>query len=97
MHLFEWDNEKERANRRKHGIRFAQAVSVFRDPHHLTEPDDRFDYDEMRWRTIGMTEGRCMMLFVVYTTRGDDAEVIRIISARNADPHERRRYGNRKI
>jgi uncharacterized DUF497 family protein len=56
MCLFEWDEEKERANRRKHGIRFAQAASVFDDPYHFTEPDDRFDYGEPRWRTVGIAE-----------------------------------------
>jgi uncharacterized DUF497 family protein len=97
MRLFEWDNEKEAENWRTHGILFADAASVFDDPYHLTEPDDRFDYDELRWRTIGIAEDHCMMLLVAHTTRGDDAEVIRIISARHAKPHERRRYGNRKI
>jgi uncharacterized DUF497 family protein len=97
MCLFEWDENKERANWRKHGILFEDAASVFDDPYRLAEQDDRYDYGETRWWTIGMIQGRCMMLFVVYTTRNDGTETIRIISARHADPHERRLYGNRKI
>jgi uncharacterized DUF497 family protein len=97
MCQFEWDEEKGRANFRKHGIFFTDAASVFDDPHRLTEPDYRFDYDEMRWQTIGMARNRCMMLFVVYTYPYGGTEAIRIISARPARPHERRLYGNRKI
>jgi uncharacterized DUF497 family protein len=97
MCLFEWDGEKEAENWRKHGILFDQAALVFDDPYCMTEVDGRFDYNETRWRTIGMTKNRCMMLFVVYTYWDDGTVVIRIISARRAKPHERRRYGNRKI
>jgi uncharacterized DUF497 family protein len=97
MCLFEWDGEKEAENWRKHGILFTDAASVFDDPYRLAEPDDRFDYNELRWWTIGMAQGRCMMLFVVYTTRYYGTEAIRIISARHVKPHERRLYGNRKI
>jgi uncharacterized DUF497 family protein len=97
MCQFEWDDEKERENFRKHGILFPDAASVFDDPHRLTEPDDRFDYNELRCRTVGMARNRCMLLFVVYAYPYGGTEAIRIISARRAKPHERRLYGNRKI
>jgi uncharacterized DUF497 family protein len=59
---------------------------VFLDPY-VIEFDDRDADDELRSNAIGMVDGR--MLFVTYTIRGS---VIRIISARGAEPHEKRKY-----
>jgi len=97
MCLFEWDDEKAKANLAHHGISFKAAQKVFSDPYRLIDRDDRYDYGEDRWQAIGMVEEGCPMLFVVFTNREDNTEVIRIISARRAKPQERRRYGNRKI
>ena len=97
MRLFEWDDEKEKANWRKHGIHFDQAASVFNDPRCFSEPDNRFEHGEERWRTVGMAEDRCLLLFVAHTTRENGIEIIRIISARRANRQERRLYGNRKF
>jgi uncharacterized DUF497 family protein len=83
---FEWDSTKERANRKKHGVDFRTAAKVFLDPH-VIEFDDRDATGELRFNAIGLVEGR--MLFVVYTMRGD---VVRTISARGAEPHEKRKY-----
>ena len=83
---FEWDSAKEQANRTKHGVDFRAAAKVFLDPHAI-EFDDRDADGELRFNAIGMVDGR--VLFVTYTMRGD---VIRIISARGAEPHEKRRY-----
>jgi uncharacterized DUF497 family protein len=55
--------------------------------HSIERLDDRENYGEERFNIIGMVEGR--ILFVSYTVRND---VIRIISARGAEPYERRRY-----
>ncbi|MFZ2089839.1 MAG: BrnT family toxin, partial [Desulfobaccales bacterium] len=60
---------------------------VFKDPFALEWLDKREAYGEERFVIIGMAEGR--MVYVAYTMRGD---VIRIISARGAEPYERRRY-----
>lgn len=89
---FEWDEDKERANVRKHGISFMIAAKVFADPDRLEFYDYR-DYDEDRFAVIGYA-GK--VLAVVYTMRGD---VHRIISARFATPEERRIYenGNKEI
>jgi uncharacterized DUF497 family protein len=95
MYLFEWDNEKARENLAQHGIDFNAARFAFSDPRRTEDIDRRFDYGEDRWRTIGMAEGRCMLLFVAYTIRGNGTETIRIISARRADGDERRHCGNR--
>ena len=83
---FEWDSVKERSNRKKHGVSFRTAAKVFLDPH-VIEFDDRDVAGEPRFSAIGLVDGR--MLFVVYTMRGD---VVRIISARGAEPHEKRKY-----
>lgn len=68
---FEWDNAKEQANRKKHGIDFRTAAKVFLGPYVI------------EFEMISMP-----LLIVTYTTRGD---VARIISARGAEPHEKRK------
>lgn len=85
---FEWDEAKERSNIAKHGLTFALASLVFQDPN-LLESEDLGLYDESRWKAIGMVGGR--LLAIIYTERDDR---IRIISARGAEPYERRRYYN---
>lgn len=83
---FEWDPEKAESNRQKHKIDFETAAKVFGDPFRL-ETDDQHDDDVIRFNTIGMVDGR--LLIVTFTMRG---ETYRIISARLADRHERRQY-----
>jgi uncharacterized DUF497 family protein len=83
---FDWDNLKEARNRRDHGIDFKTASKVFLDPF-VVELEDRDPEGEDRFNAIGIVGGR--MLFVTYTVRGD---VTRIISARGAEPHEKRKY-----
>jgi uncharacterized DUF497 family protein len=83
---FEWDRAKEDANRKKHAIDFRTAARVFLDPY-VIEFDDLDADGELRPNAIGLVDGR--MLFVTYTMRGD---VVRIISARGAEPHEKRKY-----
>lgn len=94
---FEWDEHKNRANRRKHGVSFEQAAQVFLDPLHLSV-QDRIEGGEQRWQTFGMSAG-FVLLIVAHTTIEHDAEgevieVVRIISARQADRKERQRYEN---
>jgi len=83
---FEWDRAKELTNRKKHGVDFRTAAQVFLDPH-LIEFDDLGAAGELRFNAIGLVDGRT--LFVTYTLRGDS---VRIISARGAEPHEKRKY-----
>jgi uncharacterized DUF497 family protein len=83
---YQWDRDKAAANLNKHGIDFADAVSVFSDDLAITITDERFD--EERLITIGMDSfGR--VLVVVYTWRNDE---IRLISARKATRHEQQQY-----
>ena len=87
---FEWDANKAANNFSKHGVRFAEAVTVFEDDAMLTMPDDI--PEEERFAAIGMGSlGR--ILVVIYTTRGDR---VRIISARKATRQERSQYGRRR-
>ena len=84
---FEWDKAKNRANIKKHGISFEQASAIF-DGFVLTQEDDRFDYGETRWLSIGRLAD-AVVLVVIHTDR---QETIRIISARPASRRERRIY-----
>ncbi len=78
---YQWNRDKAKANIRKHGIEFADAVSVFSDDLAITIPDERFV-------TIGIDAfGR--VLVIVYTLRNDE---IRLISARKATRHEQQQY-----
>lgn len=89
---FTWDDAKAEANWRKHGITFAAAARVFRDRFHLPVQDRHVDGEE-RWQTTGYVEGLGLVV-VAHTWSDDEAETIRIISARRAEPHERRAYEN---
>lgn len=85
---FEWDLRKAETNFRKHGVRFSESLPVFEDDYALTITDDGSDPGEQRFVTIGMgAKGRALV--VVYCYRG---AVIRIISARTAEPRERLQY-----
>lgn len=86
---FEWDDVKAATNARDHGISFEMARAAFRDPFSIERIDRRHNDPEERFALLGMVDDR--LLFVSYTLR---RERIRIISARKADPHERRRYHN---
>lgn len=96
MISFEWDELKAETNRQKHGVTFQRAKFVFEDPHALSE-QDRIVAGELRWQTIGLVEGVAILLVAhTFVERGGD-ELVRIISARRANRHERKRYeDNRK-
>ncbi|MCL1992233.1 MAG: BrnT family toxin [Spirochaetes bacterium] len=92
MLKFEWDTEKELENFEVHGIRFETATRAFYDYFRMERHDDDSSDVEERWQTMGFFND---VLFVVYTERGD---TVRIISARIAEPFERRIYhGNSEI
>ena len=92
---FEWDLDKAARNLAKHHVSFDTAVRAFADPLALVE-QDRIEGGEWRWRTLGLVEG-WLLLLVAHTVWDEDGtEVIRIISARRAEPKERKRYENRQ-
>jgi uncharacterized DUF497 family protein len=84
---FEWDENKAAQNYADHGVTFEKAQYVFKDPLAVEWLDDRLEYGVDRFVIIGTVENR--LLYVAYTMRGDN---IRIISARGAEPYEKRRY-----
>ena len=87
--IFEWDSEKAKRNKIKHGIGFKLATRVFEDEERIELRDEEHSDDEDRWQVIGKVDD---ILFVVYTDREDRT---RIISARKANRNERRiYYGN---
>ncbi len=93
--LFEWDEAKNLSNRRKHSVSFEEAAQVFRNPLYLSWKE-RVQDGEERWQACGEVEG-LSLLIVAHTIReeikdGNEIEVVRIISARRAEPRERRRY-----
>ncbi len=91
---FEWDEQKNLSNQRKHGVSFEEAGQIFRDVMHVSV-QDRVENGEERWQTFGHVDG-VLLLMVAHTIReeSDTEEVVRIISARRATLKERRRYEN---
>lgn len=82
----EWDPVKARVNLRKHGVRFADAVTALEDARAISVRDE--GADEERWVSIGM-DSLARILVVVYTWRD---ERVRLISARPATRREARQY-----
>jgi len=87
---YQWDPNKAKSNLKKHGVRFADAVSVFEDENAITIEDEH--ENENRFITIGK-DILLRILVVVYTFRG---HIIRIISARKATARERKMYEEQK-
>jgi len=87
---FEWDEAKNRSNLKKHGIDFETAALVFEDPHQVSFKD-RIVEGEERWKTFGVV-GRTIVMVAHTWCEEDEKEIIRIISARRADAHEKRIY-----
>jgi uncharacterized DUF497 family protein len=87
---FSWDEHKNLTNQRKHRVSFQVAARVFQDPNRIEQYDDRDEYGEDRWITVGIVG--TPLLTVVYTVRDEDGEVIRLISARRANAQEARAY-----
>ena len=85
---FEWDPRKATQNRRKHGVSFHEAATVFGDPLGRIVDDPRHSTDEPRYVLLGHSE-RQQLLAVMFTER---AKAIRLISARKATRRERREY-----
>lgn len=89
---FAWDEAKNQRNRQKHGISFETAILVFDDPYALTKRDTAHD-EEDRFLTLGAIGSGSILLVVHADFAGsDDAEVIRITSARAATNRERTSY-----
>lgn len=85
---FEWDRRKAAANLKKHGVPFDEAVTAFYDPLSATFDDPDHSVGERRFVTVGYSS-RGRLLIVSHTERRN---AIRIINARRATAHERKRH-----
>jgi uncharacterized protein len=90
---FEWDSEKENLNIKKHGISFDEATAVFDDLFNIDFYDPQHSTQEHRFLIVGESNLK-RLLIVSYTERDDK---IRIISARELTPKERRNYEHGKF
>ena len=89
---FEWDADKAASNLDKHGVSFAEAMTVFGDPLEITIADPDHSESEFRFLSIGLSAlGR--LLVVAYTEREGRT---RIISARKATSRERKQYESKE-
>jgi uncharacterized DUF497 family protein len=86
---FQWDSSKAKNNLRKHGIRFEEAVTVFKDPLALIFDDEEHSQEEHREIIIG-TSALSKLLLVCFVERYEDT--IRIITARPATNREKKDY-----
>jgi uncharacterized DUF497 family protein len=90
---FEWDEAKDRLNRRKHRIGFEEARTVFLDENAIRFFDPDHSEHEDRFIMLGISF-QLRVLVVCHCHRGPDS-IIRIISARKADKKEEAAYWNR--
>ena len=91
---FEWDEKKNTANKKKHGISFEEAESVFYDPDALVIDDPDHSDDEERFIILGFSAS-AKMLVVSHCYRDND-QIIRIISARKATRSEEIQYNENR-
>lgn len=85
-YIVEWDDKKNKDNKKKHKISFEIAAEIFLDENRYEEYDELHSDKEDRIKTVGIVEN---VLTVIYTERG---EKIRLISARKATKSEREKY-----
>jgi len=86
---FEWDEDKNKKNFRKHKVKFEDGIPVFFDEHAVSYEDNRYDYpDGQRMVIIGANLNN--LLYVAYAEIDNDT--IRFISVRPAEPPDIRRY-----
>jgi uncharacterized protein len=88
---FSWDDRKDRANQRKHGVSFEEAATTFADENARLKHDPDHSQEEDRFILLGFS-AKCRLLIVAHAYRQDETE-IRIISARKAIRKERKQYG----
>ena len=89
--IYDWDANKAEINLKIHQVSFEEATLVFEDFFALEQFDETHSsIDEQRFIRLGLANGK--VIFVIYTMRGKDDEVYRIISARFAETDEEKTY-----
>ncbi|MBF0562830.1 MAG: BrnT family toxin [Alphaproteobacteria bacterium] len=81
---YEWNQEKDAENRRKHRLALADGIPALEDPNAESWIDDRFAYGEERIVTLGRNNARTLLVVTTEPTEG----LTRIISVRRAEKHE---------
>ena len=94
MLKFEWDELKNIKNRRKHGVDFIEALSIFYDEDALLISDPSHSEFEERFILLGMSS-LANLLIVCHCYKSND-EIVRIISVRKATKNEAKQYTERK-
>jgi uncharacterized DUF497 family protein len=90
---FEWDPEKESKNRKKHGVAFEHAATVFGDPRMKSLYDDEHGGGEDRWITLGLSAtGGLLVVHHTFEEVDADTVSIRMFSSRKATKQEIRQY-----
>jgi len=89
--VFNWNEYKAESNEKKHGVSFEEAATAFRDENAKIYDDDDHSQDEERFILVGYSK-ISRLLVVCHCCRGKENDVIRIISARKANRHERQSY-----
>lgn len=90
MIQFEWDERKNKSNKKKHDITFEEAKTVFYDSFAILFDDPEHSMDEERFLIIGLSSDRGIC--IVSHCYQENADIIRIISARKATKAEQRVY-----
>jgi len=85
---YEWDNDKDAENRRKHRLALSDGIGALEDPNAESWIDDRFAYGEERIVTLGCTDARILLVVTTEITE----QLTRIISVRRAEKYEERWY-----
>ena len=91
---FEWDPQKAQLNKRKHGVNFEEAATVFLDPMAVTIYDPDHSGNEDRWVTLGISKNaKLLLVFHTFRENNPAAATIRVFSSRKASKREVRSYG----
>ncbi len=92
---FEWNPNKAKTNKAKHGISFEDAATVFKDSRALTLFDEKHSEYEDRWITLGLAaSGRLLVVCHTYNEINAENCIIRIFSSRKATRREADEYGD---
>ena len=89
--IFNWNEYKAESNEKKHGISFEEAATAFKDDYARIIDDDEHSQNEERFILLGRSK-ISRLLVVCHCYRGKDDNIIRIISAREANRQERQDY-----
>ena len=89
---FEWDENKNLANIKKHGVSFDEAKEIFDDQFAISRLDTRFEYGEERWFSIGRTKNQIITTVAHLVFDENLNVVIRIISAIKSTAKEIEQY-----